>query len=146
MARDYTNLNMALQRGSIVKLNESRNCETRQEKIMATIEQLVFVGFNSRVVALDRETGQVVWQWRSPKGTGYTTVLLDGDRLIVSVMGYTYCLDPLTGEQLWFNELAGMGMGVASIASVWGSVQNLAGAAAAVAQRQSDAGGAGASA
>ena len=104
---------------------------------MATIEQLIFVGFNSRVLALDRETGEVVWHWRSPKGTGYTTILLDGDRLIVSVMGYTYCLHPLTGEQLWFNELAGMGTGVATIASVWGSVQNVAGAAGDEASRHS---------
>ena len=108
---------------------------------MATIEQLVFVGFNSRVVALDRETGQVVWQWRSPKGSGYTTVLLDGDRLMVSVMGYTYCLHPLTGEQLWFNELAGMGTGVASMASVWGMAQNVAAAAGEEASRQSAASG-----
>jgi outer membrane protein assembly factor BamB len=111
-----------------------------QEKNMATINELIFVGFNSRVVALDRDSGQMLWQWRSPKGTGYTTVLVDGDRLIASVSGYTYCLNPLTGEQLWFNELKGLGVGVASIASVWGSVQNIAAAAAADQQRNSSSG------
>ena len=94
------------------------------------IEDLVFVGFNSRVVALNRDTGTLLWQWKSPKGTGYTTVLLDGDRLIVSIMGYTYCLVPLTGQALWFNELPGMGTGVASLASVrGGSAVNLEAAA-----------------
>jgi hypothetical protein len=111
-----------------------------QEKYMASINQLVFVGFNSRVVALDRDSGEMLWQWRSPKGTGYTTVLLDGDRLIASITGYTYCLNPLTGEQLWFNELKGLGVGVASIASVWGSVQNIAAAAAADQQQNSSSG------
>ena len=87
-----------------------------------SFENLVFVGFNSRVLALDRETGEIVWQWRSPKVTcgGYVTLLLDGDRLIVSVNGYLYCLDPVTGETLWNNGTKGCGTGVASIASVRG--------------------------
>jgi outer membrane protein assembly factor BamB len=94
------------------------------------LEYLVFVGFNSRVAALHRDTGELHWQWKSPKGSGYTTLLLDGDRLFVSVEGYTYGLDPLTGEQLWYNGLPGFGTGVASLASVAGSVQNIAAAAA----------------
>lgn len=99
------------------------------------LAQLVFVGFNSRVVALDRATGKVVWDWKSRSGKGYTTVLLDGDRLIVSVMGYTYGMHPLTGEELWFNELAGMGSGVASLASVRGHTFHLLAAAEADATR-----------
>src|SRR4051794_11771018 len=99
------------------------------------VEDLIFVGFNSRVAAVNRDTGALIWQWKSPKGSGYTTVLLDGDRLIVSVMGYTYCLVPLTGQVLWFNELPGMGMGVASLASLrGGSIANLEAAAAAAQQ------------
>jgi hypothetical protein len=69
------------------------------------VDKLIFVGFNSRVVALHRDSGELVWQWKSPKGSGYVTLLLDGDRLIVSVIGYTYCLDPANGNQIWFNEL-----------------------------------------
>jgi hypothetical protein len=30
--------------------------------------------------------------------SGYVTLQLDGDRLIVSCSGYIYCLNPLTGE------------------------------------------------
>ena len=89
------------------------------------LDQLIFVGFHSQVVALDRDDGRVVWKWGSPKGKGYVTVLLDGDRLIASVMGYTYCLEAATGRQLWFNELAGMGVGVASLASVRGGMAGL---------------------
>src|SRR2546423_786520 len=97
-----------------------------EDSMRPTLDQLVFVGFHARVAALDRDTGHLLWQWRSPKGSGYTTILLDGDRLIVSVMGYTYCLVPATGEQLWFNELPGLGTGVPSLASVrGGSVANL---------------------
>jgi outer membrane protein assembly factor BamB len=88
-----------------------------------SIDQLVFVGFRSRVVALDRETGALVWSWASPSGY-YVALLIDGDRLIVSVSGYTYCLDPLTGQVLWYNPLEGMGTGAPCIASVRGGTSN----------------------
>jgi outer membrane protein assembly factor BamB len=82
------------------------------------LKDLVFVGFNSRVAAIDSRSGNIVWQWRATKPStgGYVTLLLlDENRLIASVNGYTYGLDPATGEQLWYNELAGFGTGATSI-------------------------------
>jgi hypothetical protein len=82
---------------------------------------VLFVGLNSRVAALDRNTREIVWQWRAPKpkSGGYVSLLfLDQQRLIASVNGYTYCLDPQTGEQHWSNELTGFGSGVASIVAL----------------------------
>lgn len=99
------------------------------------LTDLVFLGFNSRVVALDRETGQVVWSWKSPKGTGFPSVLLDGDRLVVSIHGYTYCLDPLDGTLLWSNPLKGMGVGTPSLCSIYGNSGSVA-AAAIIAESQ----------
>jgi outer membrane protein assembly factor BamB len=96
------------------------------------ISRLVFTGFNSRVIALDQDSGQAIWNWVSPSGSGYVSLLLkDEKHLIVSVQGYTYCLDPGTGSQLWFNKLSGFGMGVASLAAVSGqsSFVNLSAAA-----------------
>ena len=87
----------------------------------ANVNNLVFVGLNSRVAALDQDTGQLVWQWRAttPRSGGYVSLLLlDDTRLIVSVNGYTYCLDPWTGEQRWYNELPGFGSGVTSLATL----------------------------
>ncbi|MEM7168385.1 MAG: PQQ-binding-like beta-propeller repeat protein [Planctomycetota bacterium] len=84
------------------------------------MNDLVFVGFNSRVAALDRRTGNLAWDWRAPKGRGYVTVLLDGDLLAVSVNGYQYGLEAATGRELWFNSMSGFGFGVASLASVRG--------------------------
>jgi outer membrane protein assembly factor BamB len=89
------------------------------------ISEVLFVGFSSRVVALGRETGEVVWSWKCPKGSGYVVLLVDGDKLFVSVGGYTYCLDPLTGGQIWFNELKGFGTGVPSLATVNGAITAL---------------------
>lgn len=85
---------------------------------MAT-NNLVYVGFNSRVAALDRDTGRIVWQWKAPNGRGYVSMLLmEEHHLIVSVIGYTYSLNALTGEQQWYNGFSGFGSGVASIVAL----------------------------
>lgn len=85
-----------------------------------TIEQLVFVGLNGYAIALDRDTGEIVWS-NNELRSGYVTLLLDFDRLIVSTNGYIYCLDPLTGKILWHNPLTGYGMGApTSLISVRG--------------------------
>ena len=83
---------------------------------MTTIDQLVFVGLQSYALALDRDTGEIVW-YTNLKMAGHITLLLDGDRLIVSTNGYIYCLDPLTGHIRWNNSLRGYGMGETSLAS-----------------------------
>jgi len=75
-----------------------------------TIDRLIFVGLNGYALALDRETGDIVWSNDRMK-SGYVSLLLDGDRLIVSTNGYIYCLDPLTGQVLWDNPLRGYGVG-----------------------------------
>jgi len=84
------------------------------------IDQLVFVGLNGWAVALDRDTGEIVWSNDQMK-SGYVTLLLDGDRLIVSTNGYIYALDPLTGQILWHNPMKGYGSGApTSLISVRG--------------------------
>ena len=85
------------------------------------IEDLIYVGFARQVVALDRYSGEKKWEWKAPDGSGFPAILVDGDRLIVSVSGYTYCLEPTTGTLVWENELKGMGTGIPSLASVRGS-------------------------
>ncbi len=86
------------------------------------VQDMVFIGLNGRVAALERETGETVWEWRSPKPrSGYVNLLVDRKMLIAAVNGYVYCLDARSGEQLWFNELKGYGRGVTSIATVEGS-------------------------
>lgn len=95
------------------------------------LDRLVFVGFNRRVVALDRYSGEIRWDWKAPKGGGYVSLLIDGDRLIVNCQGYTWCLDPLSGEEVWFQPLKGFGTGIACMASIRGGSSSIdAGAAA----------------
>jgi outer membrane protein assembly factor BamB len=116
--------------------------EPTNQPITATaveLDNLVYVGFNSKVVALDRASGELAWTWKSPKGSGFVALLLDGDRLIASVQGYTYCLDPLSGEQLWHNPLKGMGVGLPCLASARGNTTAQLFAVLAEAERQREA-------
>lgn len=109
--------------------------DDEQPRRDVTLMDLVFVGFNRHVVALHRDDGELIWKWKSPDGSGFPAILLDGDRLIVSVQGYTHCLDPITGETLWSNPLKGLGNGTATIASLYGNTGSTA-AAAIIAQQQ----------
>lgn len=101
-----------------------------------TIADLVFIGLQKRVIALDRYTGEEVWVWKAPKSGGFTALLIDGDRLIVSAGGYIHCLDPVHGQEVWSNPLTGYGVGVTSLASVHGSAGSAPQAAAIAEQHQ----------
>lgn len=74
-----------------------------------TIDQLIFVGLNGYALALNRDSGEIVWS-NNKLESGPVTLLLDGDRLIASTGGYIFCLDPLTGEVRWNNPLTGYGL------------------------------------
>jgi outer membrane protein assembly factor BamB len=102
------------------------------------VKDLIFVGFNSRIVALERDSGRLVWKWKSPSGSGYVALLLDGEWLIASVNGYTYGLDARTGSQMWANELKGLGTGVPCMASLSGTTNTLSLLAEADAKAQED--------
>ena len=101
-----------------------------------SVDDLVFVGFNSRVAALDRATGELIWDWTSPHGSGFVALLLEGDQLVVSVSGYTFALDPATGETLWTNLLKGFGYGIPCLVSTAGTTLNHSAAAAEQAAQQ----------
>ena len=74
------------------------------------IDQLIFIGLNGYVLALHRDSGEIVWSNDEMK-KGYVTLILDGDRLMVSSNGYIYCLEPTTGKIRWHNPLKGYGQG-----------------------------------
>jgi outer membrane protein assembly factor BamB len=101
------------------------------------INDLVFIGLNGRVIALHRDTGDLVWKWAPTSTTaGFVALVVDGDRLIVSDNGYIYCLEALTGQQMWHNPLTGYGTGIAIVATAGtSSGQSAAGGAAMAAQQ-----------
>jgi outer membrane protein assembly factor BamB len=98
-----------------------------------TTDDLLFVSFGDKVIAVDRVDGSVVWKWKASKSTGLVALLPSVDRLFVSINGYTWALDPTNGAELWFQPFKGEGMGVAMLATMRDGVSNapLTGGAAA---------------
>jgi outer membrane protein assembly factor BamB len=100
----------------------------------------VYVGLNSRVAAVDRRSGETLWQAKLKGvlsgGTGFVTVLADGGRVFACTSGELSCLDAATGQILWRNKLPGFGYGIAAL-GVAGNASNTAAAAAAVAAEHS---------
>ncbi len=101
-------------------------------------DELLFVGFNGKVIAVHRATGELIWRWYASKGGRSTIMILpDGDRLFVCCQGYTWALDPATGRELWFQPFRGEGVGIPMLATMRGSSdgQALRAAGAAAAQQ-----------
>jgi len=74
----------------------------------------LYIGIKGTVLAIDRATGQVVWE-TALKGD-FVNVILDGEELYAAAKGELYRLDPTTGKILWSNGLKGKGFGVIAIA------------------------------
>lgn len=107
-------------------------------------QDLVFVGGRNQVVALDRFDGTEVWRWKARQGKGFwsslsspsfLTLALDGDRLVVASAKQVWCLDPLTGAEVWVAENVSFGLGAYPvIAGGQANGQSVAAAATAAAQ------------
>lgn len=64
--------------------------------------QTVYIGIKGTVIALDRDTGAILWDTKL-KSSSFVTVHLDGDRIFASTIGEIFCLDAATGTMLWHN-------------------------------------------
>lgn len=77
---------------------------------------LVFIGIQGSVVALNRATGEQVWATHL-KGSDFVNVVVEVGRVFATAYGELFCLDPLTGNALWHNRLKSFGTGLATIAT-----------------------------
>ena len=84
---------------------------------MKSIEDVIFIGFAKQVFAVDRYDGSIQWEWKAAHGSGFVSLMLDGDRLIASCNGWTWCLDPMSGSEVWHQPFKGKGTGIPAIVS-----------------------------
>ncbi|MFN9076503.1 MAG: PQQ-binding-like beta-propeller repeat protein [bacterium] len=108
-----------------------------------TTDDLLFVSFVDKVIAVDRVDGSIVWKWKAPKSTGLVVMLPSGDRLFVSINGYTWALDPTNGAELWFQPFKGEGVGIAMLATMRDGVSGTAAIAGAAVSSSDGADGGG---
>jgi outer membrane protein assembly factor BamB len=77
-------------------------------------DDLVFVGIKGTAIALDRGTGQIVWETHL-EGSGFVHLVLEKENLYATTQGEVFCLDAATGNPRWHNRLKGYGLGLASL-------------------------------
>ena len=46
-----------------------------------TTDDLLFVSFGDKVIAVDRLDGSVVWKWKASRSTGIVALLPSGDQI-----------------------------------------------------------------
>jgi outer membrane protein assembly factor BamB len=104
----------------------------------------VFVGLKSRVTALGKNDGQIVWTTQLPGGlgTGFVTISCDDRYVFACANGQISCLDLFSGRLLWTNGLEGHGYGIASIGLHGCPSASTAAAGAQMAQQSAASGGA----
>jgi outer membrane protein assembly factor BamB len=83
--------------------------------MMAARPSAIFAGIRGAALAIDRDSGQTLWQTEL-KGTEFVSVTVQGGDLFAASRGRVYRLDPSTGHVLWCNELPGLGWGIVSLA------------------------------
>jgi len=89
------------------------------------INEVLYVGIKAQVLALDRQTGNVIWRTALPNwnvaGDSFVNVIFDGDSLFAHTLGRLYCIDPGTGQIKWRNNLEGCGYGIPTFATATSS-------------------------
>jgi outer membrane protein assembly factor BamB len=101
-----------------------------------TVDDLLFVAFNGRVLAVDRRSGVVMWRWECDRRS-FVAILPRPDAVFVSCDGYTWALDPWTGAEIWHQPFKGEGTGVPMLGTMSG-VSDAGGAAAEEARRAAE--------
>jgi outer membrane protein assembly factor BamB len=82
---------------------------------MPTRASALFVGTKGTVIAVDRRTGETLWE-SELKGAEFVDVMIVDGELFAASKGRLYKLDPVSGDILWRNDLPAMGWGIVSIA------------------------------
>lgn len=110
----------------------------------ASLGNILFIGACGKVVALDRFDGSILWRWKATVGSGFwaslvpssfTSIAVDRDRLIVATPKCIWCLDPLTGAEVWTCRLKDFVRGYPIIASA-SNADSIAAAGATIAAQR----------
>ncbi|MBQ71318.1 MAG: hypothetical protein CMJ67_00260 [Planctomycetaceae bacterium] len=134
---------MAPGAGVGLKMNTER--ASSMSETSASIKNIVFIAGKGTVVAMDRYDGRVLWRWKGRAGSGFwaslaispfTSIVVDGDRLLVATPKCIWCLDPMTGDEVWKNEIKDFAGGYPIIAASVSNASSVAAAATLLAAQQ----------
>lgn len=85
-------------------------------------DHLLFAGTYGNVVAIDKASGQTVWQTALPKAKYMlVAILFEDDMLFCAAKGRIFALDPADGSILWSNEMPGLRYGLVYLSTAQSS-------------------------
>ena len=93
---------------------------------------LLYIGTNGYVVALDPDDGDEVWRTKLDPGLVSHTraedvcVLVHEGRVFAGCNGHLFCLDAATGKRRWRNNLRGLGHNDVTLAIAGAAIQYVA--------------------
>lgn len=76
---------------------------------------ILYIGINGHVAAIDPATGQEIWRTAlggglfSHPGHQDVCVIEHEGKVFAGCHGHLFCLDAATGQPLWRNDLSGLG-------------------------------------
>ena len=76
----------------------------------------IYLGMAGNVVAIERKTGELLWQTELG-GRGMVNLVWDDGLLMAHTKGELFCVAPDDGRIVWKNGLSGMGYGMGTFAS-----------------------------
>jgi outer membrane protein assembly factor BamB len=80
-------------------------------------KNILLVGVKGAALAFRRDTGEHLWATELKSSSNdFVTVIGDDTRAYAHTGGELFCLDLLTGNQLWHDKLKGFGYGLATLA------------------------------
>lgn len=86
--------------------------------------ELLFILSQGRVGAINKKTGEIVWEVKLSQyvtnnlGLSIGQISVEGNRIFVGSTGILLCLDTKDGALIWKNELKGWGYNFVSMANV----------------------------
>nr|AUN35674.1 hypothetical protein [uncultured bacterium] len=84
----------------------------------------LFIFSNGRVAAIDKKTGNIIWEIKIKEYLGhsmryyYGQIAVEDDKLFVASSGMMLCIAAKDGSFIWKNELKGWGYQFVSMANV----------------------------
>jgi outer membrane protein assembly factor BamB len=92
------------------------------KKIMKQSSHL-FIYSNGRVAAINRKTGDIVWEIKIKEyikggfSYSYGQISVEDNKIFLGTSGILLCLSTKDGSLIWKNELKGWGYGFVSLAN-----------------------------
>ena len=77
---------------------------------------ILLVGMRGQIAAIQRSSGQILWECELPSGSpNFVTLLCQDDHVYACTGGHVHCLALTTGALLWTNKLKGFGYELGSL-------------------------------